>query len=249
MIMKRSIIRSALVLAVVAVPAVAEAQARQPGQRGPAAFDRNPVARVLAQRAELNLTADQVARLEAIRTRLEQQNRPLMEQIRAQAPERQRGDAARQMTPEQRAELRQRMEAQRAQRQQLTPEQRAERRQQMQQLTPEQRREQMQARRAEFERDLTPEQRQRFEARRAGMQERRQQLQPVMQQIRENRQEALAATRAVLSAEQQARLQELHRQRGGEQRERWQQRPGGERGEGQRGPRGPRGPRGQSQGR
>jgi Spy/CpxP family protein refolding chaperone len=214
--MMRTLVRSALVLALVATPAIAEAQRPDaPGKRGaPGPHAMNPAAGVLSHRAELGLSADQVARLEAIRAQLEERNRPLLQQLQAQRPtpaegRARPGQAAGQLTPEQRAEMRQRMEARRAEMQQLTPEQRAERREQMRQLTPEQRRARMEARRAEVERTLTPEQRQRLEAHRAGMEQRREAIQPVMQQLRANQEQAREQTQQVLTAEQQARLQEL----------------------------------------
>jgi hypothetical protein len=48
----------------------------------------NPAARILAQREALGLTSDQVRQLEAVQTRLEAQNQPLAEQMRAAAVER-----------------------------------------------------------------------------------------------------------------------------------------------------------------
>jgi len=49
-----------------------------------------PAARLLAQRSELGLSNDQVERLEAIRTKYEARNRPLVEKLRAAHGERPR---------------------------------------------------------------------------------------------------------------------------------------------------------------
>jgi hypothetical protein len=58
-------------------PRGAERAMRAPGQGGA------PLARVLERRSELGLTAEQVGRLETISARLQQQNEPLMAQMRA----------------------------------------------------------------------------------------------------------------------------------------------------------------------
>jgi Spy/CpxP family protein refolding chaperone len=140
------------------------------------------------------------------------------------------------MTPEQRAQMREQMQAmtpeQRAQMQErmqnMTPEQRAEMHERMQSMTPEQRaamRGQMRQRGA----DVTPEQREQMRAR---MQERRaagergarvergergarvpEEVRPLMEQMRANSQAAMQEARAVLTAEQLARLQQLREQR------------------------------------
>jgi hypothetical protein len=104
----------ALALAVLAAPAPLLAQDRdaprpehRPGleQRGPGR--RNPVERLLRRREQLNLSADQVRRLEAIQQRVESQNRPLIERLQAL-----HGNGPRQrvrrgeLTEQQRAELR-----------------------------------------------------------------------------------------------------------------------------------------------
>ncbi len=77
--------------------------------------------RLLRLRDELRLTAEQVSRLETIRQRLQQQNAPLIEQLRASGVWQERG----RLTPEQREQMRQRM-------QNMPPEQREALRRQMQ---------------------------------------------------------------------------------------------------------------------
>lgn len=73
------------------------------------------------------------------------------------------------------------------------------------------------------------------EAQRQQMQARRAQVQPVMQQLRQNTQAAFTQARAVLTAEQQAQVNQWMEHRG----ERGERREG--RREGRRGARGPRG--------
>ncbi|WP_420129281.1 hypothetical protein [Longimicrobium sp.] len=155
------------------------------GRGGPG---RSPVQRLLRQREQLGLTAQQVSRLEAIDRDLQARNAPLVQQLTALRPDRGQGaDGARA-----RGERRARPDsAARAERRQ-----RGERPQ------------------------LTAEQRQQMEQRRA-------QAQPIMQQLRANGEQALTQARAVLTAEQQQKIQ----QRMDERRERQGDRPGrGERG-------------------
>jgi Spy/CpxP family protein refolding chaperone len=90
----------ALVVIVAAAPLDADAQTpRAPG--GQEAAVRGPgqpagVGRLLERhRAELDLTADQVAQLQAIRSGLQQRNAPLVEQLRASGAWQERADAAR----------------------------------------------------------------------------------------------------------------------------------------------------------
>jgi len=133
--MKKSLLVGALAAALV-LPSVAAAQ--QGAERG---------VPFLHLRQELQLTPQQVTQLEAISARLEAQNRPLMEQMRAAGAHQREaragavrgGERMRQMrgqmqrmTPEQRAEMQGRMR-------QMTPEQRAEMHERMRRMTPEQR--------------------------------------------------------------------------------------------------------------
>jgi predicted transglutaminase-like cysteine proteinase len=90
------ILSFALALALAGAPAVLAAQTGQPqqgqqgwhqhgerqGQRGERR-GRNPLAMLIAHRQQLNLTDAQVSQLQAIRQRLEAQNRPLMERVRS----------------------------------------------------------------------------------------------------------------------------------------------------------------------
>jgi Spy/CpxP family protein refolding chaperone len=174
----------------------------------------------LRLREELQLTPQQVTQLEAIATRLQAQNRPLMEQMRAAGVGHQRAAArGQQMTPEQRQQMRERMER-------MTPEQR----QRMHQMTPEQRG-QMRERAGQMRErmhQMTPEQRAEMRARHQG--ERPQgaghgsrvpaELQPVAAQLRQNHTAAMQAAREVLTPQQRERAQQLMRERAGQRGER-----------------------------
>jgi Spy/CpxP family protein refolding chaperone len=202
-------------------------EAQTPGaQHEHAARGGHAFGMIIGQRAQLGLTDDQVARIEAIGQRLQVQNAPLLEQLRAAGMQGHAGGERPRMTPEQREEMRQRHQS-------MTPEQREqmrarmqEQRQRGQQMTPEQR-EQMRARMQQ----MTPEQREQM---RAQMRERGAQapgargqrggpaarqvpeeLRATMEQIRANREAAHQEAMAVLTPEQQARLRELAPQRRG----------------------------------
>lgn len=112
----------ALIALLSAAPIALQAQepAPHPGghgqHHGPMQAGRmDPFARLLEKRQELGLTAQQVSQIEAIRTRLQAQNQPLMEQMQAarrQAglPERAadaRGGERPRLTEEQRTAMRQ----------------------------------------------------------------------------------------------------------------------------------------------
>jgi hypothetical protein len=189
--------RAAVGAVLLAVPAAVDAQA-QPDQRGPGSF-------ILQHRAELNLSAEQVARLEAIQQRVRSQNEPLLAQLRAAGLARGEPGQIRAhiegRTPEQRAAMRQRFEN-------MTPEQReqlrSERRQRLENMTPEQREQ------------LRGERRQRPGAQgaRAGRQV-PEELRPVLEQLRAHNQAAMQEVRSVLTAEQQTRLRALMGERRG----------------------------------
>lgn len=216
--MKR-LVRVSLFAALAVAPLAAEAQVRPGAQHQQGERPLAPFALILEERAQLGLTAEQVARIEAIQQRLQAQNAPLLEQLRASgAWEGMRGTV---MRPEQRERMRQQMQERQRN---LTPEQREQMRRQM--------RERMQDR----QRALRPEQR---EEMRQRMQERRQapegtarggrqitaELRPVLQQVRANQQAARQEVMSVLTSEQQARLRELAQaRRGGD---RGQRGPGG----------------------
>lgn len=225
-----------LAIALTAAPAAVEAQAAR-GDRGPAPgrAAANPAAHVLEHREALGLTLDQVRQLQQIQARVEQQNQPLAEQLRAAAPAMARGigQQARQLTPEQREQMRA----------QMTPERRAEMRAQMgerrAEMTPEQRAE-MQARMEQRRAEVTPEQRERMrtqmQARRGAMHagrgpagvmnpEVRQQmeaLRPVMQQLQANTRQAQQDVQAVLTTAQREQLRAVRQEQAQQVRERVQ---------------------------
>lgn len=224
----RRMILPALALGLLAAPVSLPAQETAPRtemRQGRPLHAGNPAARALALRDQLNLTAAQVAQLEQLSTRFEEQNRPLLEQFRAARPEGARGPLAgagmhrggAMATPERRAEMRERMQG-------LTPEQRAEMRERMQRqgpargrmhgATPEQQ-ERLRERMRQHLESLTPEQRQELERRREAAAAQREELRPVMEQLRTNAESARAAVRAVLTSEQASKLDELRPGRGG----------------------------------
>jgi hypothetical protein len=227
-----------LLVALVATPLVLEAQVA--GQQR----DAQPFAMILGQREALGLSQAQVDRLQAIGQRLQEQNAPLMEQMRAsgvlpearrpgqrqpamQRPPAEHRDSMRarmqrnqqNMTPEQRQQMRQQMRT-------MAPEQRQQMRERMSTMTPEQR-QQMHERM----RTMTPEQREAMRSQMQGRQAEARQvpeaLRPVMEQARANRQAAMQEARAVLTPEQQTRMQELAQQRRGQMGERMNRRPSG----------------------
>jgi len=103
-------------LAVVAAPAVAQDEqevrdrpvvsGRGMMMGGPGAMGRNPAAALLKRQDALELTAEQVRQIEAIRVRVEEENAPRLEQLRAVFGQR----AGRDMPVEERRQLRERME-------------------------------------------------------------------------------------------------------------------------------------------
>lgn len=142
--------------------------------------DRRPFDALLRHRVELQLTDDQVRRIEAIGQRLQAQNAPLRQRLVEQ-----------------------------------TREWRQERRTQVERMTPEQRREELRRLRQEGRgRTVPPD------------------MQPLVQQMRVNINEAMHQAQSVLTAEQRVRAQQVLR------RERTVRRPGAR---GERGERGPRG--------
>jgi Spy/CpxP family protein refolding chaperone len=237
----RRVIFPLMALSLAAIPVALDAQAPRAqrgaaAERGAVAAQRtmvaNPAARVLQHRDELGLNLEQVRQLQQLEAQHEQRTQPLREQLQAARPdfgpalrERARQHAGAGMTPEQRAELREQMQARmqvrmKAQRGAgMTPEQRAEMR------------EQMQAQRgaaAGFRHDarpVSPELRAQLEA-----------LRPVAQQLREATVQTRQEVAAVLTAEQTAQLRALQQARAGELRARWggEARPRG--GEVRRGP-------------
>jgi DNA-binding MarR family transcriptional regulator len=188
----------AITLAMTLAPAVLTAQTpEQRGPRGP--FGGAPVERIIQQREQLGLTDQQVTELRRIQTELQEKNRPLIAQIQAARPA---------VTPEQREQMRQRRQqpgaraalpdSMRQRMQQMTPEQRAQMRERMQQMTPEQREQMREGMRQRPGRPAT-----------AMPRSMPAELQPVMQQVRENTQEAARRVQAALTEEQRAKLREL----------------------------------------
>lgn len=170
----RTIPLALLAAALVAAPTPAPAQVAGPPAARQERPPHAPLERLLERRAELGLTDEQVTRLQAIQARLQEQNAPLREQVRAARPA--HAPHPRRMTPEQRAEMRERMQA-------MTPEQRREMRGQMR------------ARLQEHRGELEPVMRQLRENRRAAMDQVREvltdeqeaRLREMMEQRRERR--------------------------------------------------------------
>jgi hypothetical protein len=170
----------------------AQTPAPQPGVEAAARPDRFvPIRALLRNQAELGLTGEQVSQLQGIQSRLEAENRPLMEQLAAAASSFRRGapsagGAPRELTPEQREEMRRRMEERAGQR---TPEQRERRLERA-------------------DRGLRGGSRGAFGVGRVP-----EELQPAVRQLRENSDRAMREAREALTAEQQAAAAELMRQR------------------------------------
>jgi Spy/CpxP family protein refolding chaperone len=187
--MRRFII-SAIALSLAAAPTVLEAQGTPRAERAPhgarAGGIGNPAERVLQHREVLGLTLDQVRQLQQQQAHYAERNQPLLDQLREVRPS--MGMRGGTLTPEQRAEMRERMQGMRGGT--LTPEQRAEMRERMQGMRG-------------GARQATPEARAQFEA-----------LQPVLEELRANHAQAREQAQAVLTAAQTARLQELMNRRG-----------------------------------
>ncbi|CAN5705456.1 hypothetical protein BH23GEM9_BH23GEM9_17100 [soil metagenome] len=279
--MRRAIL-PVIAFAIVAAPAALEAQtpraertdrAHSAGHFG--AFGMaagNPAARVLEHREALGLSLDQVRRLQQLQAQVEQRNQPLLDQVREARPAMAGGmRRGAEVTPEQREQMRERMQQRGAQispgqreemrermqqpqispgqREQMrermqqrgaqvSPEQRAgmeARREQMRQATPEQRellRQEMRGQMKQRVEQATPEQREQLRQRRgdgpAGlrpsgprqaspeMRAQMEALRPVLEQLRESTEQARRDVQAVLTAEQQAQLRQLHTERAGE---------------------------------
>lgn len=193
-------------ISAVAAPAALTAQTPTPPRHERGAMMRSGAAvdRIIEKRAELGLTDAQVTQLREIGTRLEEQNRPLIAQLQAARPERP------QLTPEQRAQMRERRAAMMDSVRQLTPEQRRQMRERrsammdsVRRMTPEQRtqmRERMQQRRAEGDSARRP---------RMRTEPLPEELRPVVEQLRANTVAAMQQIRSTLTAEQQEKLREM----------------------------------------
>lgn len=108
----KTVAGAVMALALVAAPALAQGGQGRGGMDGrgmraggPAGMERNPAEFVLQHRADLALTAEQVGQLEAIQARVQQENGPRWEQLRAVFGERSPAD----MSVEERQQLRDRM--------------------------------------------------------------------------------------------------------------------------------------------
>ena len=155
-----------------------ELRGPRPGQAGPGP---SPVQGLLRQREQLGLTAQQVSRLEAIDRDLQARNAPLHQQLTALMPRRgeQGQDGARPRGP--RGERPEGARPQGERRARPDSAARAQRRAERPQLT---------------------------DAQRQQMRQRREQAQPIVQQLRANTEQALTQARAVLTAEQQQKVQQ-----------------------------------------
>lgn len=213
----RRIVYPLVAAALVASPAIGWAQTPGSGERpdaGPWRRGAGPAAAILHYRTELGLSSDQVARLEEIEARYAERVRPVRERLAAEMPAFRRGNAVarRDLTPEERAEMRKRREELRERMNSMTPEEREAMREQMRQrreefrerlgnMTPEER-EQMRQRMRERMREAAPERVRRREA-----------LRPVMEELHQIRRESAAEARDVLTQEQRDRLQQIRAER------------------------------------
>lgn len=146
---------SALLAAALAAPSAATAQVDRPAdpfaRAGRVMVPRGgALGFVLGHRVELGLSAEQVTRLEAISTALQDRNRPLMEQLRAARPA--EGRRPRDLPPEQRRALRDSLQKHRPLVRQLRDKQREAIRQAQEVLTAEQREKARELMRAQRER-------------------------------------------------------------------------------------------------
>jgi Spy/CpxP family protein refolding chaperone len=109
MMRRLHLVLAALLLAPLPLAAQRAAPQNPPPARAEA-HERGPIQSLLQHREALRLSADQVARLAQIDAQMHERNRPLVEQMVRMRREI-RGDApTNSLTPEQRAEMRQRLE-------------------------------------------------------------------------------------------------------------------------------------------
>ncbi len=98
----------AAMLTLLLLPSLALAQGRRGGRgMGPDAMQRNVIQVMIEHKTELSLTNDQIAKLEPIGKKLEEQNKPILEEM---LKLRQSGGNARDITEEQRQQMRTQME-------------------------------------------------------------------------------------------------------------------------------------------
>ncbi|MBX6366128.1 MAG: Spy/CpxP family protein refolding chaperone [Gemmatimonadetes bacterium] len=99
----RHVNRMLLALGLLALPAAVSAQRPGgPGGRGMMMMRGDPVAMILEHKADLGLTDEQVTKLQDVQKRLEEQNKPLREQMQKEM----NGASFRDLTDEQREKLR-----------------------------------------------------------------------------------------------------------------------------------------------
>jgi Spy/CpxP family protein refolding chaperone len=217
----------AMAAALAAAPAVlpAAAHAQEQGtparERGPGAFGG-----LLRHRAELNLTDDQVRRLESIRQRLEEQNRPLLERLRAAGVR--RGPGARPgrgPSEQRRAELRRRVEGMSEVQRDSLRRQMRERSRAVGEGQRDSLRRQMRVRMRNLSEAQRDSLRSQLRERRGPRGERRgpgagpgrlpEELRPVMEQLRANARAAREQAQAVLTDAQKEKLRSLASERRG----------------------------------
>jgi hypothetical protein len=184
-IQMRRVILSMIALSLASGSAALNAQTPEREHRHARGSMAGPVARILAQRDELGLSAQQVNRIEQIQATLEANNGPLVAQLRSTLGDSMSLAGERRGDPAMRERMRERASH-------MTPEERAELR------------ERLEERRGEPTPRLSAEQ--------------REAIRPLMEQMRENRVQALREVQEVLTPEQQSRLRELREGRGARER-------------------------------
>lgn len=181
--MKTRISAAAFIAVLATTPAAVSGQTPRAGEP--------PLEMWTRAQTELGPTSEQVSRLEEIQRRLREQNRGLVEQLRAAdawaAPAAKSAD--------ERLRLQQERQQMREQMQDATPEERQRMREQMQRMREARPGAPRALRHARAQRQVPPE------------------LQPVVEQIRENSRSALEEAWAVLTPEQQELLRQVHRNR------------------------------------
>jgi Spy/CpxP family protein refolding chaperone len=187
-----------------AAPAAAQSPRPEPG-RAPA-HGALPLGRMIEIYETLDLSEAQIQRIREINARLEEQNRPLREQLtrahgELRAERRDMSPADRERMVRERAAT---MDTVRARMQSMTPAQRDSTRARMQDMTPAQR----DSMRTRMMRPgaMPPLAARPLAARRPGLPA---ELRPVVEQMRANAESAASQVRDVLTAEQKQKLEEL----------------------------------------
>ena len=94
---------AALTLLVLPAAVLAQGGRGERGGRGFGARGGNPVEVILQHRSDLDLTADQVSKLEAVASKLDESNKPLIAELQKQRPE---GQTRQELTEQQREQMR-----------------------------------------------------------------------------------------------------------------------------------------------